>query len=389
MKRIGGLFSKISEPENLRQAFWRAARGKADRREVQVFRARLEDELAALGKELATNQWTPQGYRTFTVFEPKERRIHAAPFRDRVVHHAIVAACDPVFERKAIADSFACRCGKGQVAAAQRTQQFCRRHSFALKLDVRKYFDSVDHAVLQAQLARVFREPTLLKIWDTVLASYSKASGRGLPIGALTSQHLANFHLGALDRFVKERLRRRGYVRYMDDFLIWGESRVELTAVKREVAAFLHDELKLDMKGTWAIVGVGAGVPFLGLRIFPARMRLLACGKRRFRKKFRVGHMAWSSGLWPERLAQARMTALFGVRAHADIRALGRTWCREFWVAATEAPTASIAAARGTTPPAMCARPTATGMSPATATTTSASGSLSPPAQTDGRRRQG
>ncbi len=136
--------------------------------------------------------------------------------------------CEPIFERRSIYDSYACRKGKGRLAAIDRAREFCRRNRFFLKMDIRRYFDSVNHEVLRSLLRRMFKDERLLQLFKQIIESYETTPGTGIPIGNLTSQHFANSYLGSLDRFIKEELRCRHFVRYMDDFVVWSDDRAWL-----------------------------------------------------------------------------------------------------------------------------------------------------------------
>ena len=287
MKRAGELLEAIADPGNLRLAFWKAAKGKCAKADCRAFQEKLDANLAALRADLLAGQTRVGDYHYFTIHDPKERMICAASFRERVLHHAVMNVCEPVLERAAVFDSYACRKGKGQLAAVRRAEGYARQYGWFLKLDIRKYFDSVHHGVLQGLLRRKFKDASVLALLDQVLASYQTAPGRGLPIGNLTSQHFANFYLSPLDRFLKEDLRRRAYVRYMDDFVVWGESGAELRAVWREVEAFLAAELRLAVKPNVALNKTAFGMDFLGYRVFPKALRLARRSKLRFQRKFR------------------------------------------------------------------------------------------------------
>jgi RNA-directed DNA polymerase len=173
-----------------------------------------------------------------------------------------------VLDRWMIDDTFACRVGRGREAAVKQAMHFCRTQSWCLKLDVRKYFDSIDHDRLLELLTRRFKEVPLHTLFDRIVRSYRGSQGIGLPIGSLMSQHFANFYLGWLDRYVKEALQIRGYVRYMDDMLLWGDDRLELQRIQRECESFVSDQLKLEFKLA-QIRRVEHGVSFLGCRLFP------------------------------------------------------------------------------------------------------------------------
>ncbi|NCA72188.1 MAG: RNA-dependent DNA polymerase, partial [Sphingobacteriia bacterium] len=187
MRRADGLFARIVAFDNLLAAERLAARGKRDRESVARFEFHLERELIQLQEELIEGRYQPGAFYTFGVRDPKPRAICAAPFRDRVVHHAVCDILEPVFKRYAIFDSYACRIGKGThaaiVRARARARALARRHAFFLKCDVRRFFASVDHRVLEAQLARHFRELRLLELLGRIIACGppDATPGNGLP----------------------------------------------------------------------------------------------------------------------------------------------------------------------------------------------------------------
>ncbi len=273
-------------------------------------------------------------YHLFQIFDPKERTICAASFQERVMHHAVMAVCEPVLERAAVFDSYACRKGKGRLAAVERATGYARQHEWFLKMDVRKYFNSVDHGVLERLLARKFKDPLALALFRQIIGSYETAPGRGLPIGNLTSQHFANYYLAPLDRFVKERLGRRAYVRYMDDFVVWGGCREELKAVRDRVRDFMVAELKLELKAEPCLNRTALGMDFLGYRLFPRSVRLARRSKNRFARKFRRYERAFVQGQWGEAELQRRMQALLSFVMAADSGAFRRHVLERFGVAA-------------------------------------------------------
>ena len=222
MARGRGLYLKIPEPDNLRLAFNKAVKGKSDRQEVIRFRHDLDENLAALRRELQSGEISLGPDRFFTILDPKERIICAAPFHDRVLHHAVMNICEPVFERYSIFDSYACRPAKGLHKAITRAQEFSRQYQWYLKLDIRSYFGSIDHKILNRLLARRFAERRLRDLFGHVIASYRTEPDSGIPIGNLLSQYFANFYLSHLDHWLKEERHVPGYLRYMDDFLLFG-----------------------------------------------------------------------------------------------------------------------------------------------------------------------
>jgi hypothetical protein len=269
-------------------------------------------------------------YHYFKVQDPKERLICAATFRERVLHHALMTVCEPVLERAAVFDSYACRKGKGRVRAVARAQGYARTHRWFLKLDVRKYFDSIHQPTLRDRLGRKFKDPGLLGVFDRILGSYHTTPGTGLPIGNLTSQHFANFYLAPLDRFLKETLRRGAYVRYMDDFVVWGESASELGQVREWVRVFLAAELRLELKANTALNRTVFGMDFLGYRLFPDTVRLARRSKLRFARKFCRYEAAQRCGQWSELILQQRMQALLAFVLPAESGAFRRHILQRF-----------------------------------------------------------
>jgi len=202
MKRIGYLFDKVIDPENLRLAFLKASRGKCQRADQRRFRDNLGTEICRLRDGLISGKYPIGDFKRFTIFDPKEREICAASFGERVLQHALMNVCEPYFDKWLVYDSYACRVGKGQVAAVKRAREYAHRHKWFMKCDFRKCFDSIPHDRLKAALARRFKDSFVLGWFCRIIDSYEKSAGRGLPIGSLTSQHFANFYLDPLDRFV-------------------------------------------------------------------------------------------------------------------------------------------------------------------------------------------
>lgn len=299
MKRTANLIDRIADPDNLRLAFLKACRGKRTRPDVLRFREDLDANLSVLRKELLAGRVNWGDYHTFKVHDPKPRDIYAPPFRDRVAHHAVMALCEPAFETYQIDDSFACRKNKGLDAALARALKFCRAGGWHLKLDVHKYFDSIDHIVLKRLLRRRFKDGLVIQILESIIDTYQTAPDKGIPIGNLTSQFFANHYLAPLDRQIKEKLQVRRYVRYMDDFVLWADSRQTLKALKTEIDQFLADPLSLSAKPP-CLNHADLGLTFLGYKIHPAGLRLAARTRQRFRRKARLYQRFFDTGVWDE-----------------------------------------------------------------------------------------
>ncbi|NCA82003.1 MAG: hypothetical protein EOM72_04585 [Opitutae bacterium] len=318
MKRAGGLYDRIAEPENLRLAYLKAARGKRGKKEVIEYAVRLDENLRRLRDQLCARAVNVGRYHFFTVHDPKERTICAAAFPERVLHHAVMNVCEPALERFAIHDSYACRKGKGLHEAVLRAQSFARRHPWYLKLDIRKYFDSIGHATVLDLLARRFKDADLLALLGRILSSYEMAPGKGLPIGNLISQHLANFYLGHLDHFVKETLRVAGYVRYMDDFVLWASDKHSLKGHLSAITAFLESRLQLRLKDDVQLNRSARGLPFLGYRIFAHRLDLGPRARRRFGRRLAGFEQEFETGRWSESDLARHAEALLSYVRFAD-----------------------------------------------------------------------
>jgi retron-type reverse transcriptase len=328
---------------NLLSAFRKAREGKRDSPEVAAYEMNLEAETIRLEQELGEGTYRPGGYRNFVIYEPKRRVISAAPFRDRVVHHAICNVIEPLFEERFIKDSYACRPGKGTHKALDRFTRFARRYPLVLKGDVVQYFPSIDHGILTRIVARRIRDRRLMALMTLLLDSgkdilkdeyemawfpgddlFAALRPRGLPIGNLTSQFLANVYLDPLDHFVKEDLRARGYIRYCDDFVVFGETRERLAETRRRIHAFLAGlRLRLHERKT-VVYRVRDGTPFLGFLVYPDHRRLLRRSVTRASRRFRALAAAYAAGdISPKELRQ-HVAAWIGHVKHGDTWGLRR-----------------------------------------------------------------
>ena len=306
--------AEIALWDNLLLAFRKASKGKRGRPEVAAFEYRLEDHLVELGSELRERRYRPGSYASFYIHDPKRRLISAAPFRDRVVHHALCNLIEPTFERGFVADSYANRIGKGTHRALNQAQHYARRFGYVLQADVRQFFPSVDHAILHALLARKLSEAGVLWLIDQILASgvgvlaeeyrmvyfpgddlFAVNRPRGLPIGNLTSQFWGNVYLDPLDHFVKRELRCPGYVRYVDDLLLFGEDKPTLWSWRNALVERLA-ALRLTLHPGAQPRPVAEGIPFLGFTVYPGRRRLKRRKGVQFQRKLRGLVRAWESG---------------------------------------------------------------------------------------------
>lgn len=281
------LLDRVTRFPALRAAALRAARGHRGRPDAAAWLSDLERNTLALERSLRAGAWRPSPLRTFGIRDPKPRRIAAAPFADCVVHHAIFGAVEPCFEAVADPDSYACRKGRGTVAAVRRTRALARANDWYLKIDVRHCFETIPHGPLLRMVAGVLPDPSLLPLLEAIVANGAAAPGIGLPIGTLPSQHLANLYLGGFDARARALPGLGGWVRYMDDMVAFGPDKAtvrgwlpELRARAGALGLMLKDEAR-------RLAPVRVGVPMLGFRVWPGTVRLDAARARRFRRRMR------------------------------------------------------------------------------------------------------
>ncbi len=321
MKRVGHLMNDILLWDNLLLAFCRAERGLSVKDEADLYRLNLDDNLCFLREGLEKGNFPFGEYHSFEVRDPKVRLIHAPAFRERVAQHAIFNICEPILEKKLIDDSFACRKGKGTHGALKRAQVFARRYQWFLKLDVRKFFDSVVHNILLGMLMSVFKDKHLLELLARIVEGYSTNDGRGLPIGSLASQFFANHYLSGLDSACKQELRLPGYLRYMDDFILWGNCREQLNHARNKVMERLG-EIGLGLKKLSQPQSVKQGVPFLGHVVYPFRLLPDRRARTRyFRKRKSLEWMA-DEGKIGELELQQRHQCLLGFGSLSNLSSL-------------------------------------------------------------------
>jgi retron-type reverse transcriptase len=313
------LFEQVCSWANLLQAARKARRGKRNRSDVALFHLDLERNLLQLQAELRERTYRPGPYHTHYVHEPKKRLISAAPYRDRVVHHALIGVMAPLFERNFVFDSYANRIAKGTHAAVDRYHEFAKKYRYVLQCDIQQFFPSIDHEVLKQQLRSRIRDRDVLWLADMVIDGSNPQDQvlayfpqddlfgpferrRGLPIGNLTSQFWANVYLHGLDQFVKRGLRCGGYVRYVDDFLVFGDDKARLHASCRAIEEFLC-RLRLRVHSTKTqIRPTRYPIRFLGYRCRPDHRFLIRENIRRFRRRARrleqdyaVGRIGWDA----------------------------------------------------------------------------------------------
>ena len=349
-RRADALFDRFATFEALCAAALRAMSGKRRVPGPAWFLANLETEVLRLERELRSGTWRPGGYVSFEIRDPKRRLISAAPFRDRVVHHAVHAVIAPLFERGFIDHTYANRVGKGTHRAVARYERLRDRHRHVLRGDIYRYFPAIDHEVLKADLRRRIACRRTLAVLDRIVdvsnpqepvhlyypgddlfTPYERR--RGLPIGNLTSQLFANVYLDRFDHFVTEVL-RVPYLRYVDDFALFDDDPARLAAWRDRAEAFLaRRRLSLHPTKTH-MAATAAPTTFLGFELRPdGRRRLPEAGVRRFRNRLRGLRDRWRAGTVTRREVEQRVRAWVAHAAHADTWRLRRAIFRDGWFA--------------------------------------------------------
>ena len=312
---MGVIFESITTWDNLLRAARLAARGKRRKRSAAAFEHQLADQLIDLQNELRTKTYRPGGYVHFLIHEPKRRKISAAPFRDRVVHHALCNLIEPLFEAQFIAHSYANRNGKGTHRAVNQLQEWSRRYRYALRADVIQHFPSLDHQILRAMLARRIDDEDVLWLADTILASgagvladeyspvyfpgddlFAILRPRGLPIGNLTSQFWSNVYLNHFDWFVQRELGCGAYLRYVDDFVLFSDDKHKLWSCKQRIIARLAQERLTIHEAQTQVLPTHCGIPWLGFMVYPTHRLLKRRNAVNFTRRLERNLDAYQSG---------------------------------------------------------------------------------------------
>lgn len=394
-RQYDNLFDTFANFQALRTAARRAIRGKRRKPGAAAFMANLESQLLRLERELQAGTWRPGHYVEIAIRDPKPRLVSAAPFRDRVIHHALCAVIEPIFERGFIANSYANRVGKGTHRAVACYERYRDRHAFVLRCDIYRYFPAIDHALLKAAFRRRIACARTLAVMDAIVDGSNPQepvhryfSGddlftpfnrrRGLPIGNLTSQFFANLYLDRLDHFATEVL-QAPYLRYVDDFALFADDGDVLEDWRERIARHLEGRRLLLHPIKTRIVATAEPASFLGYVLLAGgRRRLPEDNVRRFRNRLRCLHDRQRAGTAEAKEAQQRVRSWIAHAAHANTWRLRHAIFRGSCFGRAREPGrppggACCAAAPGTTTGTTSAPSTATGTTPETGTTISAS----------------
>ncbi len=317
MKRISNLIPSIASYDNLCLAYYKAQRGKSTQAEVLAYSKNLSANLQLLQHQILSGNVDIGNYHYFTIHDPKERQICAAAFGERVLHHALMNICHPIFEQHQIFDSYATRPNKGTHKAIAKAQLYQKQYAYYLKMDIRKYFDSIDHHVLQNLLANKFKDPLLLSIFSQIIHSYEVSPLCGIPIGNLSSQYFANHYLSVLDYYIKQDLAIKPYIRYMDDFVVWNNNAQTLHQIADKIIAYAQNKLHLQLKISF-INTCKHGLNFLGYRLFPHKIFLATRSKKRFVTKITHLQQLLKKEVITQAQFQQQATSLYAFVNDAD-----------------------------------------------------------------------
>lgn len=339
-KRVGNIYLPNCDYSSLYHAYRKAAKGKRYRSDVLQFTDNLEGNLLSLLEDLQNHTYKGGEYREFYVYEPKKRLIMSLPFRDRVAQWWVYSLLYPIFDKTFIDDSYACRKGKGQKAAADRLQEMLKQTEvlggdwYYLKLDIAKYFYRIYHDKLLKIIERKIKDPDMLEL----LAEIIKGDGtncfglsicdnveeavrlydRGMPIGNLTSQLLANVYLNELDQFCKKVLGTKFYIRYMDDVIILSQSKEELHEIKNRIEKFLDTELQLNLNKKTCIRPVSMGIQFVGLHIWSTHRTVRKSTSLRIKRRLKVSAKRYNTGKITYEKYNSTLQSYLGMTKHND-----------------------------------------------------------------------
>jgi len=344
MKTFTNLFEQTISTENLFRAWKEFRRGKSSKKDVMRFEYRLEQNIFELYRDLKSKRYKHGPYQGFYITDPKQRHIHKAMVRDRVLHHAIYSKLYRLFNPTFIATSFSCRIGKGTHRGVFWLDKVVRKISrnytqpcYVLKCDIRKFFDSVDHNVLASILSKRIRDKDmtwlLTEVIDSFCSGYSDLfNKKGLPIGNLTSQLFANIYMNEFDQFVKHRLKVKYYARYTDDFVIVSQDKKELVEILEPVREFVSSELKLELHpNKVSIRKLHNGVDFLGYVILPHQKLLRTKTKRRVYKGLIRRVQEYKDGKADKESVEKSLHSYLGALSHANAHGLKEKIINQYW----------------------------------------------------------
>ncbi len=316
-------------------------RGKHKRKDIQDFERHLEDQIFNLQDDLVTLRYRHDRYDQFYVNDPKQRQISKATVKDRLVHQAVYSIMSEVFDKKFIFHSLSSRIGKGTHKGVAYLQRMIRkvsangtRHCYSLKMDVKRFFDSIDHKILKNLIRKNIHDERALKIIDIIIDSFHvKIRGKGIPLGNVTSQLFANIYLHELDMFIKHTLRERYYLRYCDDFIILSSDEHYLRCVIADTGEFLSKHLQLELHPKKIILRkLSTGVDFIGYIFFAHHTLLRSCTKKRMYKRLKTTYEHLLNNQIECFAMDQQLQSYLGILSHANQFTLSQALKNAYWI---------------------------------------------------------
>jgi retron-type reverse transcriptase len=344
MKVARFLFDEMTTLEHLFHCWDQFKRGKRKRKDIQSFERHLEDNIFQLQEDLRTFQYSHAPYEQFYVTDPKQRHISKAIVRDRLVHQVIYDTLTTVLDKKFIFQSFSSRLGKGTHLGVAHLRQMIKKVSrngalpcVALKMDIRKFFDTVDHGVLKKLLQKYIKDENMLRIVDMIIDSFMITSRQGsvvgIPLGNVTSQLFANIYLHELDDFVKQNLREKYYIRYCDDFIILSNSEDHLKPLINVIGEFLANNLKLELHPKKVVISkLESGIDFLGYILFEDHTLMRTSSKHRMKRRLNEAYESYLIGQFDDLPMDQKLQSYLGMLSHANQHALSVGIKNAYWM---------------------------------------------------------
>lgn len=342
MKTSDSLFERMTSLHHLFLSWDQFRRGKRKRKDIQNFERHLEDNIFQLQHDLTTLQYQHDPYSHFYVTDPKQRRISKASVKDRLVHQVVYSVLTEIFDKKFIFHSLSSRLGKGTHIGISELRKMCRKAScngyracYGLKMDVKRFFDTIDHNILKSLIRKNVQDPNILKIIDVIIDSFEieVGSGAGIPLGNVTSQLFANIYLNELDDFIKQTLREPYYLRYCDDFIVLSQDEAHLQLLIPIIRNFLENTLRLTLHPNKVIVRkLIQGIDFVGYVIFPHHGLVRTRTKQRMKRKLNVAYKDFLSGLIDGKQMDQRLQSYLGILSHANQYKLAQDVKNAYWI---------------------------------------------------------
>jgi len=344
MKIYKNVFEKIISLENLFLAWDKFKSDKQKRQDVRKFEWQLEENIFKLHRDLKYKRYKHGEYVSFYIQDPKQRHIHKATVRDRILHHAVFAALSPIFEPTFIPNSFSCRIGKGTHRGIDILEKILKQVSgnafkrcFVLKCDIKKFFETIDHRILLDIVRKRVKDDDALRLLEEIIESFSSKYStlfqrKGLPIGNLTSQLFANIYLNEFDQFVKHHLKIKNYIRYTDDFVIIAGARLYLKNIIAPIHFFFKKKLALELHPKKITIRkFHQGIDFLGYILLPHYRLLRAKTKQRIFRKLEKRVREYKNETINKQTLEQSLQSYLGVLSHANTYKLGQKMKNQFW----------------------------------------------------------